>query len=117
MELFLAITLGALFGFAIAGYCPGTALTAFATGRKDGLIFVLGGLVGAFVYTLVYGWLNENTALFEQIAGGNVSLAQTGNDKYQPLLTSINGSLLGIGIGLIFIIIAVVLPQKLIKKD
>ncbi|MDD9305295.1 MAG: hypothetical protein HUK40_24410, partial [Desulfobacter sp.] len=42
-------------GFAVAGYCPGTSLTALADGRKDALFFVGGGLVGAFIYTLVYG--------------------------------------------------------------
>lgn len=42
-------------GFAVAGYCPGTGLTALANGRKDALVFVGGGLVGAMIYTLVYG--------------------------------------------------------------
>lgn len=48
---------GAIFGigFAIAGYCPGTALASLGGGRMDGLFTILGGLVGAFAYSLVYG--------------------------------------------------------------
>ena len=105
-------------GFALAGYCPGTGLAACATGRKDALFFVLGGLSGAFVFSLVYGWLKGNTALFDKIAGGSVSLAQTGNDKYSGLITNLDGTLVGIGLGLVFIVIAWVLPLKLLgDKD
>ena len=42
-------------GFAVAGYCPGTGLAALADGRKDAFFFVGGGLLGALIYTLVYG--------------------------------------------------------------
>jgi len=104
-------------GFAIAGYCPGTALTAFATGRKDALIFVLGGLVGAFVYTLSYEWLADNTPLFNSIAGGDTAMVQTGNEKYLALVTSMNGSLLGIGLGIVFMVIASLLPQTISKRN
>lgn len=99
-------------GFAIAGYCPGTGLTALATGRKDALVFSVGGLVGAFAYTLAYGWLADNTPLFDKIAGGDVSLATTGNDKYVALLSGFNGPTLGIVLGLVFVAIATLLPTK-----
>ncbi len=104
-------------GFAIAGYCPGTGLAAMATGRKDAIFFVLGGLLGAFVFMLVYGALKENTFLFDKIAGGAVSIAQSGNSKYEALLPSINGSIVGIGLGAIIMVIAVVLPKKLGQKN
>ena len=47
---------GAVFGlgFAIAGYCPGTALAALGAGRKDAWPMVLGGLAGALAYARVY---------------------------------------------------------------
>ncbi len=99
-------------GFAIAGYCPGTGLAAAATGRKDALFFVLGGLVGAFAFTLAYGWFEANTNMFDKIAGGAVSLAETGNAKYKPLLTQ-NGTLIGIMQGLIFMLIAWILPKSI----
>lgn len=41
-------------GFAVAGYCPGTALASLGGGRLDGLTTILGGLAGAFAYSLVY---------------------------------------------------------------
>ncbi len=97
-------------GFAIAGYCPGTSLTALADGRKDALFFVGGGLVGALVYTLVYGTIEE-TWLFDKIAGGKVMLA-TGSEKFEPLLPMIPGTLLAVAIGIVFMLIAWKLPEK-----
>jgi uncharacterized membrane protein YedE/YeeE len=48
-------------GFALAGYCPGTCVVGMAEGRRDALVALLGGVVGALVFTLVYtgieGWL------------------------------------------------------------
>lgn len=41
-------------GWAIAGYCPGTGLVALGDGRKDAVPFIAGGLVGAFIYMLVF---------------------------------------------------------------
>lgn len=101
-------------GFAISGYCPGTGLAAFATGRKDALFFVLGGLLGALAFTLSYEWLKSNTPLFENIAGGSVSIAETGNEKYSFLIDSIDGTTVGIAFGIIFILIAVILPKKIL---
>lgn len=37
-------------GFIVGGYCPGTSLAAAATGRKDGLVFILGMLAGVMAY-------------------------------------------------------------------
>jgi len=43
---------GAVFGagFIVGGYCPGTSITAIATGRKDGMVFALGMLAGVMAY-------------------------------------------------------------------
>jgi hypothetical protein len=43
---------GLLFGagFIVGGYCPGTSVAAVASGRKDGLSFMLGMLAGVFAY-------------------------------------------------------------------
>jgi hypothetical protein len=97
-------------GFAVAGYCPGTSLTALANGRKDALVFVGGGLVGALIYTLVYGSI-KGSWLFNTIAGGKVMLA-TGSDKFQALLPMIPGTLLAAVIGIAFMLIAWKLPDK-----
>jgi rhodanese-related sulfurtransferase len=37
-------------GFILGGFCPGTSLVALATLKIDGLFFVLGGLVGVFIF-------------------------------------------------------------------
>jgi uncharacterized membrane protein YedE/YeeE len=41
-------------GFALAGYCPGTCVVGVSEGRRDALVALLGGVVGALVFTLVY---------------------------------------------------------------
>ncbi|MFP4098083.1 MAG: DUF6691 family protein [Alphaproteobacteria bacterium] len=109
---------GAIFGagFALAGYCPGSGLAALASGRRNALFFVFGGLAGAFVYTISYGWLKAHTPLFDTFAGGKVTLAQTGNEEYSHLIESIDGTLLGIILGTVFIVIALILPKE-IKKS
>jgi uncharacterized membrane protein YedE/YeeE len=104
-------------GFAIAGYCPGTGLAAFATGRKDALVFVLGGLAGAFLYTLSFGWMEQSMGLlYNKISGGAVSLVSTGNEKYEALLPLTDGSLMGLAMGIIFIVIAYKLPNSILKN-
>jgi len=37
-------------GFVIGGYCPGTSMVAFSTGKIDGFVYVLGLMVGIFVF-------------------------------------------------------------------
>jgi len=37
-------------GFVIGGYCPGTSLTACATGRLDGFAFILGIFIASYAY-------------------------------------------------------------------
>ena len=38
------------FGFIIGGFCPGTSLVALATGKIDGIFFVLGVFFGIFMF-------------------------------------------------------------------
>lgn len=47
---------GALFGvgFALAGYCPGTCVVATAERKKDAAFVLLGGLLGATTFGLLY---------------------------------------------------------------
>lgn len=47
-------------GFALAGYCPGTALAAAAEGKPDAWMTVLGGLVGALVFAFLFPELEEH---------------------------------------------------------
>lgn len=44
-------------GFALAGYCPGTAVAGTAEGRRDAPFVIAGGLVGTGIYAALYGSL------------------------------------------------------------
>ncbi|HSL46365.1 MAG TPA: YeeE/YedE thiosulfate transporter family protein [Anaerolineales bacterium] len=37
-------------GFIIGGFCPGTSIAATATGKIDGMFYLLGGFFGAFLF-------------------------------------------------------------------
>lgn len=41
-------------GFAVSGYCPGTALAAAAEGKIDAWFTVAGGLFGAIIFAFLY---------------------------------------------------------------
>jgi len=100
-------------GFAVGGYCPGTCLVGVGGGRKDAIFFVLGGLIGAGVFTLVYGWLKATfPSLFDNIAGGKVTLADTGVDKFGGLFDNIPSLAIAAGIAILFMFGAWKLPQK-----
>lgn len=56
-------------GFVVGGFCPGTSLVAAATFKLDGVLFVLGGLVGVFLFGETVGsfepfWLSGNLGRF-----------------------------------------------------
>jgi hypothetical protein len=46
------LVLGA--GFVVGGYCPGTSVAATATGKLDGLVFVLGFAAGTLGFALAF---------------------------------------------------------------
>jgi uncharacterized membrane protein YedE/YeeE len=50
-------------GFVIGGYCPGTSMVAFSTGKIDGLVYILGVAAGIFVFgemfPLIKGFVNS----------------------------------------------------------
>jgi uncharacterized membrane protein YedE/YeeE len=63
-DLFLPgiVIAGAIFGvgFAVAGYCPGTALAAAAEGKPDAWATILGGLLGALIFAFMFPELEES---------------------------------------------------------
>ena len=98
-------------GFAIGGYCPGTSIVAAGRGRKDAIIFILGGLLGAFFYMLIFGMLKD-TALFNPIAGGTVSIAETTNPKFTSLFNNLPSLVIAGPVALVFMTVAFLLPNK-----
>ena len=99
-------------GWAVSGFCPGTSVAALGTGRKDAFIFVGGGLIGAFLFMLVYGSI-KNTALFDTLFGGKATLANTGIEKYNSLIDTIPAAYVAGGIAILFIAFAFLLPEKI----
>ena len=99
-------------GFAVSGYCPGTGVTAAATGRKDAVFFVFGGLLGAAAYMVSYGWV-KSTAILTNIAGGRATIGQMTSADYPALLGGIPGEWAGIVLGIGLIVIAALLPSRL----
>lgn len=47
---------GALFGigFVVSGYCPGTAVAGFGSGRLDALVMMVGILAGSLLFAILY---------------------------------------------------------------
>ena len=96
-------------GWAISGFCPGTGLVALGEGRKDALAFVLGGLIGALLMILSYEKIKD-TFLFSKL-GGTMTLAATNAKGVVALFPNIPGIFVAGGIGLVFIIVAFILPD------
>jgi hypothetical protein len=99
-------------GFAVSGYCPGTGLTAAATGRKDALFFILGGMVGAAAYMASFSWV-ASTGILDKVLGGKTTLGKIAGTDYPALIEGVSGEMLGIGVGIVLIVIAFVLPNRL----
>ena len=98
-------------GWAASGYCPGTGVCAAATGRKDAWFFIAGGLLGAAAYMVTYpSW--KASGLLDKIAGGKVTLGTVPGAKYDGLM-ALSGDILGIALGLVFVVVAFALPERL----
>jgi uncharacterized protein len=97
-------------GWALSGFCPGTGVVAAATGRKDALFFIAGGLLGAAAYMVTYP-SGKASGMLDKIAGGKVTLGTIPGAKYDGL-TAISGDILGLVLGLGFIAVAFALPER-----
>jgi len=96
-------------GWSLSGYCPGTSVAAIGSGRKDAIVFIVGGLIGAFIYMLAYESM-LGSVVFKKLLGGKVTLANTGVEKYTALFDAIPAAYLAGGIAVVFIVIAFFLP-------
>lgn len=99
-------------GWAASGYCPGTGVCAAASGRKDAWFFIAGGLLGAAAYMVTYpSW--KASGLLDKLAGGKVTLGSVPGAKYDGLM-AMSGDLLGIILGMVFVLVAIVLPERMV---
>ncbi|MCV2891879.1 YeeE/YedE family protein [Lentibacter sp. XHP0401] len=98
-------------GWAASGFCPGTGVCAAASGRKDALFFIAGGLLGAAAYMVTYpAW--KASGMLDDVMGGKVTLGAVPDSGYEGL-TAMSGDLIGIVMGLAFVVIAFVLPERI----
>ncbi|MBW2544112.1 MAG: YeeE/YedE family protein [Deltaproteobacteria bacterium] len=98
-------------GWAFTGYCPSTSMAALGDGRKDAIFFILGGLLGAYLYMLAYANL-KGTSLLDKILGGNVTLALTPDPSYPALINGIPGVITGLVVAVLLGLIAWKLPGR-----
>lgn len=100
-------------GWAASGYCPGTGVCAAASGRKDALFFIAGGLLGAAAYMATYPvW--KASGLLDNVAGGKTTLGAVPGSKFEGI-TALPGDVLGLVLGLVFIVVAFALPERLVS--
>ena len=73
-------------GFIVGGFCPGTSLVAMATGKLDGVFFVLGALFGIFMFgETVSGF----AVFFESSYMGRFTLPELFNASYGVVVVAI----------------------------
>ncbi|MGI9325589.1 MAG: YeeE/YedE thiosulfate transporter family protein [Pseudomonadales bacterium] len=88
---------GAIFGvgWAVSGYCPGTCVVGTSEGKLDALFTLVGALTGAFVFSLVYPFLE--TALINNANFGSITLED---------MVGINGIYLAMALSALLICVA-----------
>ncbi len=59
-------------GWAVSGYCPGTCVVGASEGKLDAIFTVVGGLLGALLFSLVYPVLDA--ALLQPFDFGKVTM-------------------------------------------
>ncbi len=98
-------------GWGLSGFCPGTGVVAVGSGRKDAIFFIIGGLVGAGLFMILFSLLDK-TGVFTDILGGAVTLAKT-TDKADVIFSNLHGAIVAGVIGVAMIIIAWILPKSI----
>lgn len=106
----LGVIIGGLIfgvGFGWAGTCPGTCVADSSSGGyKKALSAIIGGLVGAFLFSLSYGTI-KSIGIFDVMNLGKLTLFDL-SDKYPSVLSIGFGGLLIFG--MIIMLIAYLLP-------
>lgn len=100
-------------GFGLAGTCPGTCVGAAGSSNfKKAISAIIGGLLGAFAFSMSYGYLNK-IGLISGFDMGNITLFNL-SPKYSSVFSI---GFIGLFItGLLFMIGGYLLPKSIIKK-
>ena len=92
-------------GFALSGYCPGTCVVGAGEGRKDALFAVLGGVVGAFLFTILFS--SVIAPMNKLLDYGKLTLDQ---------VIGLPAVRTAIGLGVVFLGIVYMLPTVVKKR-
>lgn len=87
-------------GFAVTGYCPGTALAAAAEGKIDAWFTVAGGVFGAVIFAFLY----------PDLEAGLFSIGQFGPVTVHHVL-GISGVAIAVPLGALCLWLAMRLPE------
>lgn len=82
-------TIGGLllgFGFVIGGYCPGTSCVSAATGKIDGMVYLLGIVAGIFVFGEIFPLVSN---FYNSTPMGQITLSELFNIPYGILVFAV----------------------------
>ena len=99
-------------GFGMIGLCPGTAVASFGAGYLKSIYVILGGIIGAFLFTFAYPIL-KSIGLFNNALGGKTTILYL-SEKYGFVFHGTPW--IGVFIGFVLIAISIVIPYSLTEK-
>jgi uncharacterized membrane protein YedE/YeeE len=79
-------------GFALSGYCPGSAAAALGEGHWDALFAMTGMVLGSYVYAVLSGPLSETVEKWGDL--GKITLAQLTGQPLSRFVPVFSGFLL-----------------------
>lgn len=100
-SLVMASAIGGLLvgsGFAIGGYCPGTSVVGFVSGRLDAFVFIVGLLLGTWVFAGLYGPAIESVMAMWEVETGDTFM-----DAYDIPQVAMLGILFAALIGVFYV--------------
>lgn len=98
-------------GFGMIGLCPGTAIASFGAGYLKSIYVILGGIIGAFLFTIAYPIL-KSIGLFKEMLGGQTTLFFL-SEKYNFIFYGTPW--IGVFIGFVLIVVSLIIPYSLEK--
>lgn len=112
----LGVIIGGLIfglGFGTGGTCPGTCVGALGSnGIKKAVSAVIGGLLGAFTFSMTYGYFNK-LGLFNTLNLGKLTLFKVTEASPSVFNIGFGGLLLT---GILFMVVGYLLPISIIKE-
>lgn len=100
-------------GFGFVGTCPGTCVGAVGSDNfKKAISAVIGGLVGAFAFSMSYGFLDD-MGLISKLDMGKLTLFNVSPEYPAVFNLGFSGLLIT---GILFMVGALFIPDSILKK-